>query len=564
MKENKEKGRLIEDLQNDLILAEELYDQGQWNEVIHITERIYRISRTLANKSLQFDALIMKAKIPISLGNLDKIPGLITQAENLLNTISEGSSNNIDRKKANLLSIKGAYLFSKGEYRESTELHKHALLIREKLGDKKNIAKSLSNIGDALGLLGDVDDCLSYYRKSLFLCEELNLKSTKAKIFIAFNAICLFSGNFERALDYINKGLEISEGINHKPMIALALNNLGGLLRQMGDLPAAMKAWERCIEITEEIKFKFMKVSALDFLIPAAIEIGDVNKARSFLKILEDIDKEEKTKITHTLYLLNKAFILKQSLRTHDRAESEDILKELVKEQDIGLEIRIMVLLNLCDLLLKELQMTGYIEILDEIQHYVDILLDITEKRHGYLFLAEIYLLQARVSLLTFNFKESKRYFTQAQQIAEQWKLTQISSKIAKEKEEFLRQIKNWEKHKKENIPLKERLELVQLDKQIELMLQNRTVLISQIVEEKVEVHKVRKICMICKGDVSRYIYVCECDAIYCENCVKALVDLENACWVCDSPIDKSKPVTHFKKDEVEIKQKITDKKKIN
>jgi tetratricopeptide (TPR) repeat protein len=390
----------------------------------------------------------------------------------------------------------------------------------------------------------------------------LNLKSTKAKILIAFNAICFFSGNFEKALEYINKGLEISEEINHKPIIALALNNLGGLLRQMGDLSAAMKAWERCLKITEDINFKFMKASVLDFLIPAAIEIGDVNKARSFLKILEEIDKEEKTKITHTLYLLNKAFVLKQSLRTHDRAESEDILKKLVKEQGIGLEVRITILLNLCDLLLKELQMTGYIEILDEIQHYIDILLDITEKRHGYLFLAEIYLLQARVSLITFNFKESKRYFTQAQQIAEQWKLTQISSKIAKEKEEFLRKIKDWEKHKKENIPLKERLELAQLDKQIELMLQNRTVIISRIVEEKVEVHKERKICMICKGGVSRYIYVCDCNAIYCESCVKALINLENACWVCESPIDQSKPVKHFGRDKVDVEKKNQFKKK--
>ncbi|MFX0074601.1 MAG: hypothetical protein ACFE96_04120, partial [Candidatus Hermodarchaeota archaeon] len=164
--------------------------------------------------------------------------------------------------------------------------------------------------------------------------------------------------------------------------------------------------------------------------------------------------------------------------------------------------------------------------------------------------------LRAKVSLLTFNLKESKRYFTQAQQIAEQWGLTQVLQKITKEKEVFLKQIKNWEKYKEQEVSLSERVELARLDKQIELMLQNRSELVSGIVEEKVEVHTERKICMICRGDVSRYIYVCDCNTIYCESCVKALIDLENACWVCESSIDPSKPTKHFRRDKVDVEKK--------
>ncbi|MCK5182732.1 MAG: hypothetical protein KAQ95_00410 [Candidatus Heimdallarchaeota archaeon] len=131
---------------------------------------------------------------------------------------------------------------------------------------------------------------------------------------------------------------------------------------------------------------------------------------------------------------------------------------------------------------------------------------------------------------------------------------------ISKEKEEFLKQMNKWEKLKETDAPLNERMELAQLDKQLERMIQNRSGVASQIVEEKVDVHKETKICMICRGDVSRYIYVCECDAIYCESCVKALVELENTCWVCEAPIDQSRPIKHFKKDDVEIKKKIASK----
>ena len=40
-----------------------------------------------------------------------------------------------------------------------------------------------------------------------------------------------------------------------------------------------------------------------------------------------------------------------------------------------------------------------------------------------------------------------------------------------------------------------------------------------------------------------RYSYICECGAIYCENCARAVSDLENVCWACETPIDYSKPV---------------------
>lgn len=67
----------------------------------------------------------------------------------------------------------------------------------------------------------------------------------------------------------------------------------------------------------------------------------------------------------------------------------------------------------------------------------------------------------------------------------------------------------------------------------------------NQITEEEVSISKEKKICLVCKGKLSGYnIFVCRnCDAFYCENCARALENLENACWVCNEPIDKSKPI---------------------
>ena len=74
------------------------------------------------------------------------------------------------------------------------------------------------------------------------------------------------------------------------------------------------------------------------------------------------------------------------------------------------------------------------------------------------------------------------------------------------------------------------------------------------ITEEEVIYHKERKICLVCKGKVEGFTFICpNCDALYCQKCAKALVSLENACWACNGPIDKSKPVKISKSEEEKI-----------
>ena len=556
MTDEQKKQNETENLQKELRKAKELYELGQFNDAVNIADHVYQKSQALGDNVQTFDALMIKVGVPIYLGNLKTVPDLIKEGETLHQTFIDESLNEVEQKAAELLSKKGTFHYVKGELDKGIEVFQQVLTIQEKLGNKKKIAQTLGLIGDCLALTGEIDEALNYIKKSQILCEELDLKSRKARNLIALGAICFVYGNIERSFDLLNQSLKISEEINNKLLIALALNNLGGLHRIRGDLEQATKGMERCLAISEEIGFKFMVASVLDSLIQLMLEKGDKEQAKSYLKSLKIINEKEKTKITDISYRLNKALILKMSLRARDRADAEDLLKEVISEEGTFLEIKIVALLNLCDLLLKELQITGYIEILDEIQQYISQLLDISEKLHSYMFMAETYLLQARLSLLMLKLKDSKRFFTQARRIAEKWGLFQLSMNIEKEYKDFLKQMNIWENLKEKDAPLNERLELIRFDEQIERMLQNRSQLTGQIIEEKVEVHKEKKICMICKGEVLGHIYICECDTIYCENCLQALIDLENACWVCEIPIDQEKPIKHFKKDEVEIKDK--------
>jgi len=86
-----------------------------------------------------------------------------------------------------------------------------------------------------------------------------------------------------------------------------------------------------------------------------------------------------------------------------------------------------------------------------------------------------------------------------------------------------------------------------------------------KITEEEVSVSKEKKICLVCKGKVARSnIFLCpECDTFYCSKCSEALSNVENACWVCETPFDESKPVSLPEKKEEEVVVEDVDQKKI-
>ena len=83
------------------------------------------------------------------------------------------------------------------------------------------------------------------------------------------------------------------------------------------------------------------------------------------------------------------------------------------------------------------------------------------------------------------------------------------------------------------------------------------------ISEEEISFHKEKKICLVCKTTLSRLMYTCPtCDALYCIKCSESLSNLENACWICNTPFDESKPVKLYKKPNEEgVKEKRKKKK---
>jgi len=173
--------------------------------------------------------------------------------------------------------------------------------------------------------------------------------------------------------------------------------------------------------------------------------------------------------------------------------------------------------------------------------------------------LANSYLIQGKISLIKSDLKKARRFLIQGQKIAERQGYQKLAIEFTKEYEDLNAQEHLWENFKITNASISEGLSLAKIGEHIRQTLRNRAKLTTQIIDKDFTIYKERKICLVCRGEIKGFMYSCECNTIYCETCAQALTNLENVCWVCNAPMDQSKPIKPYKEDGKGIELNISN-----
>ncbi|MFX0019954.1 MAG: tetratricopeptide repeat protein [Promethearchaeota archaeon] len=543
-----------------LLQCQILFWQGDYKDVILLAKKIYKKSLELGKTLQSVDALIFIIMALVGEGKLNLVFGAIKKADDLLKTLKKKSPDYIRREATISWYLGASYAENKGMVDEGLKYVEQSLKLREEIGHKQEISESILEIGYLLGVhKGELDKAIGLLKQALVLAEESNDKYTIVKVFYVFHLIYYLKGELDDSLSYIKRCLVLYKEFNNKAFIAWSFYHLAEIYRMKGDLKSALKYIKKSIALSEELENKRLFVITISTIIKLNLDNSDAEGAWKYLQRLEQF-KDHVGLYANLLYRLSKVKLLKTSLSVKNRVKAEKILKMIIKESTSHAMIRIEAQLELCNVLLNELRFTNNIKVLDKINYNVDQLIKFSESSNSFNILAETYLLQAKISLISINIGEAQRHFIQALQIAERHGLNRLSKKISTEYKKLLNQLTLWEQLKELNVSINKRMDLAKISEQMNLMLRNRQIIYIQTSEDKITIQKERKICLVCKGEIVGFTYVCECDTIYCENCAKALTNFENVCWVCNAPIDKSRPTKPYMKDEMEKEMKISEK----
>lgn len=465
---------------------------------------LLNLSQKSQNVLYGLDAICLLLKISMMSETRDESKRLIALGEILLNKGDMCASEDLTQRKAAFLYLKAVSSDPNTESENILDLIEESLSLREVIEDKAGISESFYGLGNYHLYRGDRKLAQEFFKKSLAVGEEIGKKYLISQAYRALGNVHMFRGKFNLALDYTKKSyalvesiknkceishnlqhlgeiyylkgelesakkciveaLELAEAADYTVQVILCLYNLGRLLQDRGDFQTSLKQFKKALDLVKKRNAKFFLAEGLYNLIRLYTYHLTPGKAASLLKELEELKIEKNTEWNNLIYRAGRALILKTSKRLSDKMEALIIFQKIAEEPCIIYKVTVEAIINLCDLLLYELKVTGNEDLLDELNHYCDRLLEIADEQNSHSLLAETFWLQSKLALLKLDIQQAQTLLLKAQSIAEEKGLNALANSIGYDHFSFFSQLQKWEEYLYRNVSLNRRIELAQLE----------------------------------------------------------------------------------------------------
>ena len=266
-------------------------------------------------------------------GNLDSCLYFFNRAEGLYRGLKN------DEKLSNVISARANAYYARGNFELALRNQLAALELREKVGNKSFVAKSLNNIGLIYRSKKDYPNAINYYRRSLAIKEELHdgqaIVNTLINISSAYNS----EDKFDSTYYYANKGMLLAKKINSEKDVYGSQINMGAALIGQGKFAEAEP-------LLYEVEQKARAHNDKSVLITTYEGLGDIFFNRKnytsaegyFQKALATARLNQRKELIRVFYSkLSRAYrqLAKYDLAFAYADSAETLNRELLNEQNL-------------------------------------------------------------------------------------------------------------------------------------------------------------------------------------------------------------------------------------
>ncbi|MCE7736349.1 MAG: tetratricopeptide repeat protein [Candidatus Heimdallarchaeota archaeon] len=457
-------GRKYKDSKNNILA--DLYSirgkvyrkQGSMTEAIDWLERCISLRDSSENRYEKADPLNTIGIIHASRGDFDHALKYLDESRKLFDQIGN---------KLPILKIynnMGMIHSQKGNLDLGLENYNKGLELAEELENLPIIGSVSMNIGLIHVNKGELDIGLGYFERAKSIFEDIKhplyLSVTLTNIATVYEQ----KGKLDEAMIIYNASLAISEELGNKQEIASIKHNLGNIHLRKGEYEKSLDNYETSLTLFEESENKLSVCETIFNMISLYIETTSEDAADTLLDKLKSMNEEDDNEFIGQMYLLSKAIILKSRERIVDKVEGLSLLKEIVSTDLIKNEYMIQAMLNLSELLLLELRISGNEEVMDEIRDLLDKLIILGEKTNQIPLLVEVRILQSKIEVLDLNIVEAQELLSVACEIAESAQLIQLVNKITNEQNELEDEMRKVSDMIESNATLYERIQKSKLE----------------------------------------------------------------------------------------------------
>jgi tetratricopeptide (TPR) repeat protein len=454
--------------------------KGNLDTALEIHKGSLDLGEEIKNKHIILDSTNNIGLVYWSKGDLEKA----IEHYNYALRISEELG--LKHKEAIILSNIGNVYSLKGELGRASEILQKSLEIKRKLGNKREIAVSIINVGVVFQLKGEIDKALDYYQEALLISEEVDSKSNIALALNNIGSIYSLKGDPNSAVEYLERSLKLYKELGIKEKIALLYGNIGGINRLKGDMKEAFDNFNQSLILYEEIGNNHSSAIILLELVQEAIVKNDSELIQRYLRKLEELNKLSDARSIDQQYRMAKALSLKMSNQTRSQTKAIVLFEQIIEEEVVNHELKVKAMVNLCDMLIRELTLTANAELLEEIKELLLKLHSIAEEQSSNSILAETYRLEALLALAELDLKKARNSLQKGLNLAEEKKLESIASNIREDQINLDEQIQLWEELKERKAPLEETLQYVKIEKSMNQLKQEETITYKKLFSLKI------------------------------------------------------------------------------
>ena len=433
----------------EIVQAEALIDEGKTNEALEIVRKFQQTAWTYFYRM-----------------ESDKALEIALQSKELIEKVGE----EIDI--ANNFVLLGNVYIQKGRYNVGLKYAMRSLKLREKLNNRVGIASSLYLVGFAHWFIGNFNQAIEYCEQSLMI-KEIESVIRMYNLNVLGNCYAL-KGELSKALKYCEEGIKLANNGNFPTLQSGFRFFLGFILMLMDDYDRALKYLQTNVADTK-LSFPYKNLyKGLSLLTLTIIyrEKGDSETAHKYLDQLKELaDHKRKKNYTNTYLVAKYGLLMSESGRTRDRAESENVLKQIIEdgievEGGIGssLAVYLYALYYLIILYIEELGLSNDLEIIKEIIPLIDRLFYLAEKTKSSLLKINVIIFRSKLALIQLNFNKAKMLLTEAQEMTETHNMQLFAQRISNEHDRLLEQQELWDKIEKTDAPFSERIKLASFD----------------------------------------------------------------------------------------------------
>ncbi len=464
-------------IQAKILKARIFLDIQPFSEALTNAKQAYESSVKIDDIFLIFDSALVYSKTLGYLGSNSLAREKTNHAIEVLEKYQDKESLGYLKRKANILTTR--FSSTSEEYLDNLN---HAIDISDQVEDDFQKAWYLFSKADVFLNQGNYTRSEHCYEQSLSIFTNLGYKMGIIACSTNIAAGFLQRGELDEYLRYSLKGLSYAEEIDSSYALGGIYADLGFYYWQKGELETSLQYYDKSIvQITKGKHFGNIHYIAVNFRMNLVfLEQGKYEKINQNLEKMEIVaslnsiqDRSGKYPFM-LIYMLAKTIYLKATSFDDNQDEIERMLKEIVKEKLIYIEMNRLALFHLCDFYLQRLKQTNDIELIDPIKQTIDQLDKLAETQKSSILLAETYLLKSHLALIELEVEEAKVMLEKAQQIAEDKGIIRLATLISNEYDHFLEQITRWESFTTKLPNIADRMELTHLEDMMNKLVKNR------------------------------------------------------------------------------------------